>query len=156
MYTPGLTLGLLLCFALALAPGHAVAATPVEVDSALKKGIDYLYSKQQNGNWEVPAGPVADSQWGGLTGIATFALLAAEQDPQDPRVSKAVDFLQSAKLRGVYAVAMRAQVWPLMVKYRKVKPFALNDMQLLVNAAKTTGPQRGDPVSLSRQCAGGL
>lgn len=129
----------------------ASGATAAEVDLALKRGIDALYAKQQDGNWEVLPSPrmpwwhdaVDSGQWGGLTGIATFALLAAEEDPQDPRIAKAVDFLQTAKLRGTYAVSMRAQVWPFMAKVRNVRPFARQDLQLLLGGVKTKGPARG-------------
>jgi hypothetical protein len=144
-----------ICFFAAIAvavPCPVDAATTAEVNAALAKGIDYLYSAQQNGNWETAPSPktppqrdsVEGGQWGGLTGVATFALLAAEQDPQDPRIANAVDFLQSAKMRGVYAISMRAQVWPYLTKVRKVKPYAMQDMQLLIGGAKTKGPMRGE------------
>ena len=39
-----------------LASGGVRAATPAQVDTAMKKAVDALYAAQKNGNWEaVPA-----------------------------------------------------------------------------------------------------
>src|SRR5689334_12283395 len=78
---------------------NADAATPAEVDAAVKKGIESLYAMQKNGTWETvdTPGELHDSteggQWGGLTGLTTYALLAAGEKPTDPRIKSAVDFL---------------------------------------------------------------
>ena len=105
-----------------LASGQAArAATPDEVNAAIEKGVKFLYDTQQNGNWEVAqqrnaAGEghsVTGGQWGGLTAMATYALLAAGESPQDERIMKALDFLltRESDIVGTYAVSLRAQVW---------------------------------------------
>jgi hypothetical protein len=37
--------------------------------------------------------------------LSTYALLAAGEDPQDPRIEKAVAFLRNADMVGTYAIA---------------------------------------------------
>ena len=97
------------------------AATPDEVNAAIRNGVDYLY-KQQNksGNWEhtqeapgpgTSPGDPDGGQWGGRTALATYALLAAGERPLDDRVVKAVEWLRTAKITGNYALGMRANVW---------------------------------------------
>ena len=114
---PGMILGaaaLLLSLA-----SPARAATPKEVDQAIARGVKYLYQTQQNGNWEVVPKPVNDNgadvkgkQWGGLTAMATYALLAARENPQDKRLAEAINWLlKEDKVTGTYAVGLRAQVW---------------------------------------------
>ena len=105
-----------LLLSLALPAG---AATPKEVDDAVARGVKYLYQTQQEGNWEVVPNPVnangADvkgKQWGGLTAMATYALLAARENPQDERLKAAINWLlKEDKVVGTYAVGLRAQVW---------------------------------------------
>src|SRR4051812_4539991 len=101
----------------------ARAATPEQVEATLQKAKDFLYSKQNaDGNWEEvqqadPKGShydVKGKQWGGLTSVVTYALLASGESAQEPRLKKAVDFLKKAEIGGIYAVGMRCQVWHLL------------------------------------------
>ena len=77
-------------------------ATPSQVDAAIKKAVAYLYANEQGDNWEVakvdPHGFDADggyseaSHFGGYTAIATYALLAAGEDPKDnPKLNAAIN-----------------------------------------------------------------
>lgn len=98
-----------------------MAATPEQVDQAIKRGVAFVYSQQRNGHWEVTPtrGPGSDhsadaGQWGGRTALATYALLSAGESPNDPRIAEAVKFLREADIIGYYALGLRAQVWPLL------------------------------------------
>jgi hypothetical protein len=72
------------------------AATPAEVDQALQKAKDFLYGQQKNGTWEQvaqrqssaerPDNDTGGDQWGGLTAVCTYALLASGESPQDPKL----------------------------------------------------------------------
>lgn len=146
--------GLLLlgmAFLLFLPPAGAQAASAEQVDASVKKAIEFLYQKQENGNWETLQAPKPDGghdsieggQWGGVTGITTYALLAAEQNPRDPRIQKAVDFLSAAKMRGTYAIAARAQIWPYMTTLKNCRDLAQRDLDLLIKGARTKGKGRG-------------
>jgi hypothetical protein len=121
-------------------------ATPEQVDGAIKKAIGYLYSQQANGNWEVvpqrnmraPQWDVQGNQWGGLTAVATCALLAAGESPQDARIKSAVDFLLKAEISGIYAMGFRCQVWAMLPPDPRVKQAAARDKQVLLAAVRGT------------------
>src|SRR4051812_31710102 len=79
-------------------------ATPRQVDTSIKRGVEWLYEQQNDkGNWETTPGPGADfkkeqskpesGQWGGVSAMATYALLDAGESPKDERIAKAVQFL---------------------------------------------------------------
>src|SRR5437016_4395618 len=75
------------------------AATPEQVDKAIKKAIDYIYSQQNEGNWEaVPkrepsaaAHLIKGWQWGGPTSIAVCSLLYAKESDENPKLKEAID-----------------------------------------------------------------
>ena len=112
--------------ALALLSGLATpvlqAATPEEVDAAIKKAVAYLESAQANNNWEAGAkadfaslnplgGPSEACKYGGLTAISTYALLAAGEKDDNPVIAKAIKWLMDTQVRGTYASGLRSQVW---------------------------------------------
>ncbi|HEX8914919.1 MAG TPA: hypothetical protein VF796_21380, partial [Humisphaera sp.] len=125
-----------------LAPAAARAATPQEVDAAIKKAVEYLYSQRQAGNhWELvnefPKGEkqqyhVKGWQWGGVTGTAVYGLLAAGEKPVSPKLRPSIDWLKSADIHGHYASAMRAQTWPHLTE-KEAKTASKLDFQLLGN-----------------------
>jgi hypothetical protein len=104
-------------------------ATAAEVETAIARAKQFLYAQQHNGNWEEsprkqtddrwrdgPMGgrgrdPVTGSQWGGLTSITTFALLAAGENDQDERMIKPLTFLKNIEVTARGA-GLHAQVWP--------------------------------------------
>lgn len=148
-----------LCGAVAPAAGQSPANRPTppparEVQAAIDRAKAFLYAQQQpDGTWEsvrLPS-PAATSgaateglQWGGLTAIATYSLLAAGENPADPRLEKAIEFLRSAnQMAGVYAVGMRAQVWQYLPETPENRRAVLRDGQLLVGAMNRSGPGRG-------------
>ena len=109
---------------LACGPRSASAATPQQINDAVASGIKYLYSIEKDGNWEEgprdPGGLDSNggfspaSRYGGLTAIATYALLAVGEKTKDnPKLQAAVKWLTKTELHGTYAVALRAQVWLL-------------------------------------------
>src|SRR5436305_4264743 len=90
-----LLLTALVCLCAVSRPATAYV-NPADVDRALEKARGYLYSQQnEQGNWEQVQHPenngdegradVDARQWGGLSAIASYALLAANESPQDPR-----------------------------------------------------------------------
>jgi hypothetical protein len=129
----------------ALAP-TARAATTKEVNDAIDKAVKYLYDVQQGDNWELVQSPTGDEpasvrgkQWGGLTAMATYALLAAGQNPQDERVARAVTWLLTNELNGTYAIGLRAQVWQFLPEKHpqraKIRAAIKRDMELLLSGA---------------------
>jgi len=143
-----------------MAPRSTPGATSAQVQQAIDKAKAFLYSKQAGGNWEVvpqrnPAASHASVegwQWGGLTSIATYALLAGRESPQDERLVKAVAFLQRADIRGTYALGMRASVWQLLPKTPQTRAMIQSDVKALrlgiVKSGKAQGQfnyYNGDP-----------
>ncbi len=136
-----------------LMPNAAVAdeVDPARVDAAIARAVKYLYGEQnRQGNWESKQNPTGDSphsatsgQWGGTTALVTYALLAAGEDPGDPRIQKAVDFLKSADIAGNYALGMRAQVWLYLPNDEEAPRFAKRDGDLLFSNIQKQGKARG-------------
>ncbi|CAN5588926.1 DUF4159 domain-containing protein [soil metagenome] len=130
----------------------AIAATPAAVDESVRKAIDNLYALKKDGTWETidtpKTGPgmhdsTEGAQYGGLTAVATYALLSAGEKPNDPRLTKAIDFLRNAKMNGCYAISVRAQVWPLLPPSKDNQAAAKRDAALLVNSLKMKGEGKG-------------
>src|SRR6478672_9298930 len=91
--TPMLRAPILCALIFAVCPS-ARAATPQQVDDMLVKAKAFLYSKQHDSHWEVANKPEPDNefyspgsgQWGGLTSLTVYALLAAGESPQDAKL----------------------------------------------------------------------
>ena len=131
-----------------------------DIDQALKRAKVHLYSQQKNGNWDLPARakpPVPNAkgeidvmdlqnstQWGGVTALATYALLAADESDQEPRVRAAVEWLKKADINGTYGLAVRALVWNAMPtnKQKEYLQYAKKDRDLLF-ACKRDGEYSG-------------
>jgi hypothetical protein len=134
---------------------RAIAAevTPEQVEDAIKKGKAFLYSKQQNGNWEAvqKPSPIGQSlgdpsgmQFGGTTAIATFALLNCGDTPQEnEKLKAAVEWLEKADIRGTYALGLRAQIWSLLPDDPVIRKVARRDRDLLIAGVHTKGEATG-------------
>ena len=133
--------------ALATVPAAAArAAAPKEVNDAVGRAVKYLYDVQQGDNWELVPAPTGDGhadvrgrQWGGLTAMAVYALLAAGENPQEPRLAKAIDWLLEKEFNGTYAVGLRAQVWQFLPEKHprraQIRAAIRRDLQILLEGA---------------------
>ncbi len=126
----------------AAAPAAARGASPAKVDAAVDHGKAFLYARQHNGNWEVvskrkpgvmPPNDPSGLQFGGMTALATAALLACGESPQEPHLKQAVEWLKHADMRGTYAISMRAQVWGLLPQDATVRRAMARDLELLTD-----------------------
>lgn len=147
----GYVVGALLATLTLVAPvafGQAPAARAVEGNptaSAIQRGVEWLYAQQKpDGTWETEPMPWAgaekiqnsgNGQWGGNTALATYALLAAGESAQDPRIQKAIAFLAEADIRGVYALGLRGQIWQYLPPTSMRVQLAKRDRKLLMDAA---------------------
>src|SRR5690349_10443058 len=110
-----------------LLPQQSLAATPEQVDQTIAKGKAFLYSQQTpEGTWEIDfAKPEGDGKAnrnrGGETALATYALLAAGESYQEPRLQKAIEFLKKVDMVGTYAIGLRAQVWLHLPRTPEIK-----------------------------------
>jgi hypothetical protein len=104
----------------ALAQGKVKFSDPA-VESALKKGMDFLWSRQKgDGSWagygdRDDKGKAKDDKLAnpaGPTALICYALLEAEVHPyKDKRLAKALDWLAAQKTTRVYTLALRCNVW---------------------------------------------
>jgi hypothetical protein len=107
--------------ALSFAPPLS-AATPQQVQQAIDKAQSFLLThRNKDGNWEQVPKPKAGKegelrtstegrQWGGLTALATYALLAGGKDWRSPELTPAIDFLLHANIQGTYALGLGSQL----------------------------------------------
>ena len=133
----------------------ARAATPDEIDAAIRKAKDFLYVNQHHGNWEHSADaptwrdvrdhPEAPTggQWGELTSLATWSLLATGESPQNDQLLPALQFLHGTALYGVYAMGARAQSYQYLPETPEVKLRASDDLKALIHALYGTGLSKG-------------
>ncbi|HEX4794246.1 MAG TPA: DUF4159 domain-containing protein [Humisphaera sp.] len=125
------------------------------MDAAIAKAIKFVYSQQKpNNTWEEVTTPepngdegkadVNGRQWGGLTSMATYALLAANESPQDKRLAGAISFLKTADVRGIYALGLRCQVWLRLRNDKTLRQLILHDRDILLHAMYQDPKLRND------------
>lgn len=143
-------------------PAVTPIITPEAVESSIARGVAYLYSKQKpDGTWEERAtapwreekinGSQTDSgQWGGLTAMSAYALLVAGESPQDPRLTKAIEFLKTADIRGVYALGFRGQIWQYLPRTAEVRSLAKRDADILLASMKMPKDPRKDAMMVGK------
>ena len=123
---------------------NALAATPAEVELAIKKGVQFLYSVQsEEGNWDFILKPDANGKFpadvkqsGGPTALAVYALLTAGENPKDPRIVKAYDFLKKTQSAGTYAIGFRANAFALFPMTDELKRLIAGDAAWIKNAIR--------------------
>jgi hypothetical protein len=140
---PRISISLLLLFA---STASASVVLPQQIDASIKKAVDFLYSKQRDGVWEGDGvgelSPTGKTH-GGLTAIATYALLAAGENPNDPKLARAIEFLKELQTTDGYVLGLRAQLWRYLPQTTATKRLIARDTELLVQSIKTAGVARG-------------
>lgn len=102
-----------------------ILPTPKNIQAGIDRAKKYVYGLQrEGGRWEKDEARqgtdhaefknMQGDTFGGYTALATYALLASGENPNDPRIKSAVAFLKQADIVGIYALAMRCQVWNLI------------------------------------------
>jgi len=140
---------------LAVTPRLGRGATAEQIDQAIEKGKAYLYSLQKDGHWETapefhptPAdlggNDLNKGNWGGLTAMATHALLAAGENANDPKLKPAVDLLVKWSMRTCpYSLAQRDQVLQMLQHHADVAKVAKADGDYLASAMRSAGEAKG-------------
>jgi hypothetical protein len=131
-------------------PGEAPKLPP-DSPEAVEGKIDQLkeaiYKAQKKDNWEQVALPDTDGkphevtggQWGGLTSIATYALLASGESVDSGRLRPAIEWLKKADIKGIYALGLRMQVWSFLKNKAEARPLIDKDAKLLLLALHKDG-----------------
>ncbi|MHC4996734.1 MAG: hypothetical protein ACYTGQ_16975, partial [Planctomycetota bacterium] len=121
--------GVLLCGGLLDANAQLAISDEAVTDHEIRRAIDLLVgalygAQNQAGLWDSPVPDLEDRaarNHGGLTALATYALLTAGQSYQDPRLRPAIEFLRRVNMTGTYARSLRAHVWAaLPPKYEEL------------------------------------
>ncbi len=109
------SVALILSMAMSLPVAPAVAADippeqlPAQIRQAIERGVAFLRRKQRpDGTWTEPVG-----YHGGVTSLATLALLNAGVPPEDPAIQRALDVLRRQTPRDInftYSVALQVMV----------------------------------------------
>ncbi len=104
--------------------GQATQFSDWAVTEAIEKARKYLWSLQKgDGSWP-DQNNVAKKHPTGLTALATYALLAEGENPQEPKMAKALKWLSEHESKMVYPLGLRCYAWYLanrttLGKYRK-------------------------------------
>ena len=129
------------------------------VNEAIDKAKEFLYSKQSSdGTWEFVSAPLAPDtessrssaaqsesigQWGGRTAVVVYSLLAAGEDIREPKLAKAIEFLKTAELTGVYAVGIRLMALSYLPMDEVIRRTVERDGGILLQTVKTEGDAAG-------------
>jgi len=133
------------------APARAPVGSPTDedVDRAVTELIAYLREAQ-----DATPGPAygsfrgerADVHAGGVTALATYALLVAGVPWHDETIHRAVDYLAEHPLPGTYSRSLRAAVWTHLTRQtveprlaRRYRKLLQDDVSWLVRTLKPDG-----------------
>lgn len=126
---------------------QAFAATPQQVEKAITNAQKYLLAhrgKAIPGTWELAAEPklepaaadrivsLTSTQWGGLTAIATYALLASGEDPRSDELKPAVDFLLRANIESTYGMGLSSQIVQFKISEKDAVPLVKRNVQMFL------------------------
>jgi len=104
----------LLAMTLMQSPASGVV-TDAQVGQTIKRMKRFFYQRQDpvTGAWEFRTkhGAHHVMQAGGETALVTLAMLISGESGQNPKLVRALQYLQEAQFQGTYAVAVRAHVW---------------------------------------------
>lgn len=140
----GLALAAVLLAALLMPAARAEedfsSVTDQAVASSIAEGVAFIKAQRSGGHWERGGSTPTDKFHGGSSALALLALLYANEDPREPEMSGALDWLAGQPLSGTYAIGLRAHVFALVpgTKYRERLK---KDLAWLVAAQRP----RGDP-----------
>jgi hypothetical protein len=131
-------------------PKPQVEVTNEQVDAAIQKAVEYIYSQHKGEHWDEPQPDPKKhaSQWGGLTAIAVYGLLAAGEKPSNnPKLAQAIEWLKkNDKITGTYAVGIRAQIWQMLPPDEATRAAAKRDLETLIQGQRSYNAATKQPV----------
>jgi hypothetical protein len=133
---------LALLLGLCAATTHA-AIDPDRIDRSLARAKEYLYKQFADDNWEKALEHHGDQKTG-HTALVVYALLSAGEDPTEPRIAKAIQYLRKTDTTGIYALGIRCQVWLLLPRTDPENRRMMNkDAAKIRSAILTDGEGKG-------------
>ena len=125
-----------------IAPVARADVDPKQIDASIESAKKFLYDRQKDGNWE-RASEMRGDQPTALTAMAVYALLSSGESDHDPRILKAVEYLEKTPASGAFALGVRCQVWLLLPQTQQIKIAMLADAKILQSSVITQGEGRG-------------
>jgi hypothetical protein len=127
-----------LCIAFAVPPAAAAELDAEMVRQAIDRAVGYLKREQHdNGSWDdIPGFP------GGISALATLALLNAGVPPSDPSVQKALNFLRKQQPSKTYSTALQTMVFCLAEPKANL-PLIKKNADWLEKTQKNIGRMKG-------------
>ncbi len=114
--------------------------TPEKVRTAIEGAVDYLKKSQMpDGSWTDMA---AVNQAGGVTALATLALLNAGVPVEEPHVQKALSYLRQLKPERTYVTSLQTMVFCL-AEPRKDALLIQRNAKWLEDSQILGGPRKG-------------
>ena len=142
------------------------AASPQEVDAALKRGAAFLWSQQQPaGNWEadpVRKGETHDAAarqgdtWGGYSALGDVRAADRRREAAGPAHGAGGELPRAADIIGTYSLGMRCQVWYLLPPTPETRRLMQEDAARLLSGlgADGTRPDVGLPLRTQPEVGG--
>jgi hypothetical protein len=114
------------------AVGHPLR--PAQVERFIGDVVAALYTAQNaHGHWDSKdADPNADDRnFAGTTSLCVYALLAAGESPQNPKLKPAINWLKKARISGTYIAGVRLNAWAYL-SAAAIRDEARSDQQFLI------------------------
>ena len=109
------------------------------IDRAIAAGERFLSARIDSAGRCKSEYAAFNPRFGGRTALCAYALIEAGASPKDPAVARAINWLAKAKLSGVYATAMRANVLAALPPGKRVRELLERDVKWLIRAAAEDG-----------------
>lgn len=77
-----------------------------KIKAAVRKGVAYLKSTQKEGNWDTQVLNMGGGNLGGVTALATLALLESGEKPDDPAVKSALEYIRKLPPAHTYTTSL--------------------------------------------------
>ena len=109
---------------------------PADVQRMIRDLIHVIYESRTRGvHWDdLEEDPQQqDHTFGGHTALAVYALLAAGESPDNPKLKPAIAWLRKAKIHGTYAAGVRLNAY-YYLPHQIIRPEAMVDQQYLFKA----------------------
>ena len=121
-------------------PGGEERQLVEQVNKAIDRGVQYLRVNQNNGTWEgLWVGNVAAQLDGGVTGLATLAMLNAGVKPDAKELQTALNYLRNLPKQRTYVVALVVMVLGEARQPRDLPIIQANVDWLLAKASRSGG-----------------
>src|ERR1051325_130750 len=109
---------------------------PWQVERLIQMHVDAIYgARNKSGHWDAresdPGGE--DREFAGTTALAVYALLAAGESPENPKLKPALNWLKTANTNATYVIGIRLNAYNYL-PHQAIKELAKADQNFLFKA----------------------